>query len=161
MLDLATRRTSDYFVNPKYALARARFSPDGRWVAFMAFNAAGGHVAVVPFQRDMAPRADQWVSITEPSPNSQDKPRWSPDGRLIYYLADIDGYHCIWAQRLDPDTKRPLGQPLEVSHWHSARRSLMEAGMPLDRELSVTAHKLFFNLAATTGNIWMAEWKRP
>jgi hypothetical protein len=124
----------------------------------MAFNAAGSHVVVVPFQSP-APRKDQWISITEHKPISQDKPRWSPDGNLLYYLSEVDGFQCIWAQRLDPVTKRPVGQPLEISHWHSARRSLMNVQIPLFQELSVTADKLFFNVGETTGNIWMAEWK--
>jgi hypothetical protein len=78
---------------------------------------------------------------------------------LLYYLSELDGFQCIWAQRLDPATKRPVGQPLEISHWHSARRSLMNVQVPLFQELSVTADKLFFNVGETTGNIWMAEWK--
>jgi eukaryotic-like serine/threonine-protein kinase len=158
LFDVATRQTSDYLVDPEFSVARARFSPDGRWISFMAFNAAGSHIVVVPFQSP-APRKDQWRSITEPRPIPQDKPRWSPDGNLLYYLSEVDGFQCIWAQRLDPETKRPVGQPLEISHWHSARRSLMNVQVPLFQELSVTADKLFFNVGETTGNIWMAEWK--
>ena len=157
LFDVATRQTSNYLVDPEFSVARARFSPDGRWISFMAFNAAGSHV-VVPFQSP-APRKDQWISITEHKAISQDKPRWSPDGNLLYYLSEVDGFQCIWAQRLDPDSKRPVGQPLEISHWHSARRSLMNVQIPLFQELSVTADKLFFNVGETTGNIWMAEWK--
>ena len=159
LFDIATRQKSDYLVDPEYSVARARFSPDGRWISFMAFNAAGSHVVVVPFQSHAPPRKDQWVSITEHRPIPQDKPRWSPDGKLLYYTSDVDGFRCIWARRLDPETKRPIGQPLEVYHSHSARRSLMNAGIPLFQELSLTADKLFFNLGETTGNIWMAEWK--
>jgi eukaryotic-like serine/threonine-protein kinase len=159
LFDVATRQKSDYLVDPEFSVARARFSPDGRWISFMAFNAAGSHIVAVPFQSHAPPRKVQWVSITEHGPIAQDKPRWSPDGNLLYYTSEVDGFRCIWARRLDPETKRPLGQPLEVYHSHSVRRSLMNAGIPLFQELSVTADKLFFNLGETTGNIWMAEWK--
>ena len=158
LFDVATRQTSDYVVDPEFSVARARFSPDGRWISFGAFNAAGSHVVVVPFQSH-PPRKDQWVSVTEHGPIPLDKPRWSPDGKLIYYTSDVDGFRCIWARRLDPETKRPIGPPLEIYHSHSIRRSLMNAGIPLFQELSLTADKLFFNLGETTGNIWMAEWK--
>ncbi len=159
VFDIATRQKRDYLVDGEYSVARARFSPDGRWISFMAFNAAGSHVVVVPFKSQAPPRKDQWISITEHGPIPQDKPRWSPDGNLLYYTSDVDGFRCIWARRLDPDTKRPIGEPLEVYHSHSARRSLVNAGIPLFLELSVTANKLFFNLGETTGNVWMAEWK--
>ncbi len=158
LFDVATRQSSDFVVDPEFSVARARFSPDGRWVSFGAFNAAGSHIVVVPFQNH-PPRRDQWVSITEHGPVPQDKPRWSPDGGLLYYTSDVDGFRCIWARRLDPQTKRPIGQPLAVHHSHSIRRSLMNAGIPLFQELSVTTDRLFFNVGETTGNIWMAEWK--
>jgi Tol biopolymer transport system component len=158
LFDVATGQRSDYLVDPEFSLARARFSPDGRWVSFMAFNPAGSHLVVVPYQSPAA-RKDQWISITEHRPIAQDKPRWSPDGNLLYYLSEVDGFQCIWAQRLDPVTKRPAGQPLPISHWHSARRSLQNVQVPLFQELSLTADKMFFNVGETTGNIWMAEWK--
>jgi eukaryotic-like serine/threonine-protein kinase len=159
LFDVATRQQKDYLLHPDYSLARVRFSPDGRWISFGAFNAAGSHVVVAPFRSDVPPRIEEWISVTEHTPIGQDKPRWSPDGNLLYYTSDADGFRCILAQRLDPATKRPVGPPLEVYHSHSARRSLMNAGIPLFWELSVTADKLFFNLGETTGNIWMAEWK--
>lgn len=53
---------------------------------------------------------------------------------------------------------QPIGPPIDVYHSHSARRSLMNAGIPF-LELSLSPDKLVFNLGGTTGNIWMAEWK--
>ena len=88
----------------------------------------------------------------------KEKPQWSPDGNVLYYTSDIDGFRCIWARRLDPTTKRPVGEPLAIHHAHSARRSLMNIWIGF-MELSLTPDRLFFNLGETTGNIWMAEWK--
>jgi eukaryotic-like serine/threonine-protein kinase len=160
LFDVATRQKTDYVLSPKYSLARARFSPDGRWIAVMAFDASGVHIVVMPFRREGPPREDEWVAITEHRQFPQDKPRWSPDGNLLYYTSEADGFRCIWAQRLDPATKRPIGPPLEIYHSHSARRSLANAGIPIFWEIALTRDKLFFNLGETTGNIWMAEWKQ-
>jgi Tol biopolymer transport system component len=160
LFDVATRRQTDYIVHPDYSVARARFSPDGRWISFAAVNAAGAHVVIAPFRSDAPSRTEEWIAITEHRPIGQDKPRWSPDGNLLFYTSDADGFRCIRAQRLDPATKRPVGPPLEIYHSHSARRSLMNAGIPLLWELSLTADKLFFNMGETTGNIWLAEWKQ-
>ena len=65
---------------------------------------------------------------------------------------------CIWAQRLDPPTKRPVGPPLELYHSHSARRSLLNAEI-IPLELHVAPGRLLFHLGEITGNIWMVEWK--
>jgi WD40 repeat protein len=168
LLDVAARKQTDYIVSQTYSVARVRFSPDGRWISFSAVNrqptaavAAGTHVVVAPFRPDAPPREDEWIPITPHRPYAQDKSRWSPDGNLLYYVSDIDGFRCIWAQRLDPATKRPIGDPLAVHHSHSARRSIMNVGIPLFFELSLTSDRLFFNMSETTGNIWMAEWPSP
>jgi len=157
VFDVATRQKHDYLDHPDYGLARARFSPDGRWISFLATNRSGMHVVIAPFGSH-PPREEQWIRITEHSPVVKEKPQWSPDGNMLYYTSDIDGFRCIWARRLDPSTKRPVGQPVEIYHAHSARRSLMNIWVGF-LELSLTADTLFFNLGETTGNIWMAEWK--
>jgi hypothetical protein len=55
---------------------------------------------------------------------------WSPDGALLYFLSEREGFRCILAQRLDPATKRLLGEAFPVRHFHTARRSLMTIGDP-------------------------------
>jgi hypothetical protein len=41
-------------------------------------------------------------------------PALSPDGTLVYGSSFRDGSRCIWAQRLNPTTKRPEGAPFDV-----------------------------------------------
>jgi serine/threonine protein kinase len=157
LLDVTTHQKRDYLQHPDFTIARVRFSPDGRWMAFVAVNASGSHIVIAPFRSDTSPAPATWIPVTEHLPTIHDKPRWSPDGNLLYFTSEADGFSCIWAQRLDPQTKRPIGVPTAVSHWHSARRSLR--AVPLFQELSVTADRLFFNVSETSGNIWMAEWR--
>jgi serine/threonine protein kinase len=159
LLDIPTRRKIDYLEHPQYHLARARFAPDGRWISFVAYDRADvNRIVVVPFESHLAPQAEQWIYITEAT-TIHDKPRWSPDGNLLYFICQRDGYRCIWAQRLDPTTKRPVGEAFDVYHSHSARRSLMNAGVRF-LEISLGGDKLVFNLGEITGNIWMTELKR-
>ena len=159
LLNTTTREKTVYLEHPDYTLARARFSPDGRWVSFGAVSTAGvNRVIIAPFPGNGAPPEDKWITIAEETKAGLDKPRWSPDGNLLYYVSEADGFRCIRARRLDPATKRPSGRPFDVYHSHSARRSLMNAWFAW-LEISVSSDKLFFNLGETTGNIWMAEWK--
>ncbi|HYI95440.1 MAG TPA: hypothetical protein VEX68_18005, partial [Bryobacteraceae bacterium] len=64
-----------------------------------------------------------------------------------------DGFMCIWAQRLQPETKLPAGAAFGVHHFHTSRRSLANVWLgPL--ETSVARDALVFNLGEVTGNIW-------
>ena len=82
---------------------------------------------------------------------------WSPDGNMLYFLSERDSFRCIWAQRLDPVTKRPTGDAFAVRHFHTSRRSLTTIGDPVNLGLSVAIDKLIFSMVERTGNIWMAS----
>jgi serine/threonine protein kinase len=154
LLDVVTRQRTTLLQHPKYSLARARFSPDGRWISFMVFDIpTQNRIAIVP--SDAPSGEDRWIWITDDA-TFHDKARWSPDGNLLYYVYDHDGFRCIRAQRLNPATKRPVGSPLDVYHSHGARRSLMNAGIPF-MEISLSRDRMVFNLEERTGNIWMGD----
>jgi Tol biopolymer transport system component len=51
-----------------------------------------------------------------------DKPQLSPDGNTMYFTSNRDGFICVWALRLDPKTKRPLGAPFAIQHFHGSQR---------------------------------------
>jgi hypothetical protein len=96
-----------------------------------------------------------WIPITEGT-QWDDNPRWSPDGSLLYFTSERDGYRCIWAQRLDTKTRKPAGAPFSVYHSHSSRRSLLNVGLaPL--EMAVGPDKIVFVQGEVTGNIWIAK----
>jgi serine/threonine protein kinase/Tol biopolymer transport system component len=160
LFDRTTRQHGVFLEHPDYAaLARARFSPDGQWVSLMAVNRTGTYrVVIVPFQGGAGPPEERWLTIAPESTVALDKPRWSPDGNLLYYVTEADGFRCVKAQRLEPATKRPIGPPIDVYHSHQARRSLMNAWFGA-LEISLTSDRLFFNMGETTGNIWLAEWQ--
>lgn len=80
---------------------------------------------------------------------------WSPDGNLLYATSKRDGHLCIWAQRLHPVTKRPVGVPFAVFHSHDARLSLANQ---TENTLSLAGNTIVFSMGERTGNIWMAEW---
>jgi Tol biopolymer transport system component len=155
LVDVATRQKSVYLESPRYFLARPRFSPDGQWISFTAFESFGfTQIMTAPFGA-MGPSGDQWTAITDAT-TYNDKPRWSPDGSLLYFTSERDGYRCIYGRRLDPRTKRPAGEAFDVYHSHNARLSLINVPFHL-QEISLSRDKMFFNLGETTGNIWMTR----
>ncbi len=158
LLDLGSGSKTGILQYEPVRLWESRLSPDNRWMSFTATTTARSRVQVAPFRpTPPAVTEKEWIAVTD-AKSWSDKPYWSPDGNLIYYVSDQDGLRCIWAQRLHAGSKQPVGEPVAIHHSHGVRRSLMNLGLgPL--EISVARDKLVFNMGERTGNIWMAEWK--
>ena len=153
LLNRATGQSALWLEHPEFSIARVRFSHDDRWISFLTLRGDRGRVYVAPFRPEAGPKPDEWIAITGQD-TFHDKPEWSPDGALLYYTSDRDGLLCIYAQRLDPASRRPVGTAMEVYHSHSARRSIMNANI-IEHDVAVTRDKLLFHLGEVTGNIWM------
>ena len=142
--------------HPKDLLAGARLSPDGQWVSFVETTApTRRRVFVVPATGKTAVPQNQWIPITD-GQRLDREPRWSPDGKLLYFLSERDGFRCFWAQPLYPATKRPAGVPFAVQHFHRARFSIRypDTGTV---GLGIARDKIVFAMGETTGNIWMVQ----
>ncbi len=157
VMDLRTRAKSHPVApEPGAILTASRFSPDGRWIAFDArkFQATARIFLAPAASPQPLPLAD-WIAIT-PGTSEDIEPAWSPNGSLLYFLSDRDGFRCIWARALDPVTKRPKGEAFAVAHFHSARRSLRRilgnGGFP---GLNAVPGRLIFSFGELTGNIWL------
>ena len=140
----------------RYDIDQAQFAPDGAWISVVAhIDANRTRVFAIPIRDGPAVPESQWIPITDGA-SWDDRPRWSPRGDVIYFISRRDGFECIWKQALDPATRRPVGPPLAVHHFHSTGLSMMHMG--LERlGLSVAADKLAFNLLELRGNVWMIQ----
>jgi eukaryotic-like serine/threonine-protein kinase len=132
------------------------FSPDDRWIVFGQHYPNGRErVFLSPFGGKAAPQEQDWLPVTDGA-TFDAYPRWSPSGNFLYFVSDRDGFRCLWAQRLDPATKRLLGAPAPVFHSHASRRSLLNVGVN-SLEISVARDKIALPMGEITGNIWMAK----
>jgi Tol biopolymer transport system component len=140
-----------------------RFSPDRRWVAFCAGRrgSPGRQIVIVPKAPDRDLRPEEWITVTDGT-TADREPVWSPDRRRLYFLSDRDGFRCIWARPLDPDTARPTGAAYPVAHFHHARE-LLRAPVPSIGAigLSASADSLIFTVAESSGNIWWQPDQPP
>jgi Tol biopolymer transport system component/DNA-binding winged helix-turn-helix (wHTH) protein len=155
LLDVASGRTTDILAHPRHSLYVAQFSPDGEWVTFLAQTDPELRrlYAARLTGRSAIPESD-WIPLTD-GRTSDDKPTLSPDGGLLYFTSPRDGFMCLWAQRLEPESKRPLGAAFPVQHFHSTWRSIANVPRGL-LGVSLARDRLIFNLGELTGNIWMA-----
>jgi serine/threonine protein kinase len=139
-------------------LTDGRFSPDGKWMAFHSrTKKTTAQVFVVALNGVLpVPRA-QWIAITDGS-SEEMEPAWSPNGDLLYFLSDRDGFRCIWARRVNTANKQPSGDAFALRHFHRARRSLRRMTSTTGLiGLSVAPGRAIFSFGELTGNIWLQE----
>ena len=157
LLDLLSGEQIRLLEHPTHSLFSSRFSPDDRWVSFQEFTGlASRRIWVAPLRGNAPVPAREWVPITDGTGLDRDA-AWAPDGNLLYFFSERDGFPCIWAQRLEPLTKRPLGDMFPVYHLHQARRSIRSLDDLSVARLSTTPGKLVFSMGEYSGNIWLAS----
>jgi Tol biopolymer transport system component len=152
VFDLETRQTAELISHPTYDIHGAELSPDGNWVAFHLPRPVSEPLKIAPVREGKAAAEAEWMTVTD-TVGTNRRPWWSPDGNLLYFVSSRDNYQCIWAQPLDPATKRPRGEPMAVYHSHEARRMLN----PLGGAPAMGGGRMVFALSEQSGNIWLAE----
>jgi len=146
------------YQHPQLPAYVPKLSLDEKWAAFQTveqpttrtlwaapFRSTGGAVPV-----------EEWVQVTD-GKSLDRNPAWSPDGTLLYFLSERDSFRCVWAQHLDARTRRPLGQPFAVAHFHNAPSSLGNIDGPGQVSVMVSADRLVYSAAELTANIWVTE----
>jgi Tol biopolymer transport system component/tRNA A-37 threonylcarbamoyl transferase component Bud32 len=155
LLDPGTRQSTDLLAHPKYDIHGAELSPDQRWVAFTTPTGRRKPLWITAYRNGKAGEEKEWIPVSE---DRDDRPWWSPDGNLLYTVSLRDGASCIWAQRLDPLTKRPIGEAFAVHHIHGARVKVSSAGLAYFGP-AILPDGLIFSLDDESGNVWIAERK--
>lgn len=99
-----------------------RPSPKGGWILFsVEVSPESSRIFVAPYRAGEATPESRWVALTDGS-SWDDRPAWSPDGRLVYFASNRDGFFCIWARNFDPESGCATGDgPFEVLPLHEAR----------------------------------------
>jgi len=157
--DIESGRDEVLLEHPQYAITAPRLSPDDRWIVFQTvISQTQRQIFVAPLSGWRAAPVSSWVPIT--SGHTPDRnAAWSPDGSLLYFLSERDGFRCIWAQRLDAATKHPHGEPFAVQHFHQARLAFDSQDF-VALHLSIGPDSLIFTNRERTGNIWLATLER-
>jgi hypothetical protein len=138
----------------------ARFSGDGRWLAFTARRSgspSGKQVFVAGFSIQDGLASD-WIALTD----GQDEscvPDWSPDGQRVYYLADRGGLVSVWCQAVAGASKQPVGAPREVYQFDQFRVSPINVGTHLV-PFAVAQNQLVFCLGNSKANVFVGQLVR-
>jgi Tol biopolymer transport system component len=162
-IDLQTGKQEVFLSDPEKPLFHAFFSWDGRWVVFkrletLQLRYPAAQILIAPVRHGVAGERSEWIGVTD-GRYADDKPQFSPNGNVVYFTSTRDGYLCIWAQRLNPVTKRPVGQPFAYEHFHNASGRSAPMYQPWMSDLSVAREKMVINLPQVQSDMWVADMR--
>jgi sugar lactone lactonase YvrE len=129
------------------SLWQSRLSPDGRWLAFNAVQDAGGGSIVWVTPRSGGEKRRLTSNFWD------DAPRWSPDGRILYFLPNRAGFWNVWGVPFDPQSGRVRGAPFPVTRFERPSRTIPDSSF----FYGFSRDRLVLGLADRSSNVWMVE----
>jgi DNA-binding winged helix-turn-helix (wHTH) protein/Tol biopolymer transport system component len=159
-LDLRTKTEQDFLSLPDAPLFNAYFSWDDRWVVFKKSQSLRlpeplAQILIAPMRHGSPATEAEWIAVTD-GEHRDDRPQFSADGNTVYFTSTRDGNLCIWAQRLEPLTKHPLGPPFAYEHFHDAA-GRQGAFWQFYSDLSVARDKILINLPQAYSDTWITQ----
>ena len=138
--------------DPEYYLFQAQLAPNGRWITFEAVrdrpNGRESTIYVVPST------GGPWIRLTD-GEQWDDKPRWSPDGKTIYFVSSRGGFANVWGRRFEALRGDVVGEPFQVTNF--ANPALMPPILIPAVGLSVANGRLAVTVSETSGGIWVLD----
>jgi len=135
------------------SLSEANWSPANELMLFTETIGDRKRIFAVHVPRSSGRAEGKWISIPDPGV-SPDHPRWSGDGRTVFYLSDSDGFSCIYGQVFWPEGGRVVGKPFAVAHFHN-QRSRIDSVFAEAVNLSVDGDSIYFNRGEQSSTVWI------
>jgi hypothetical protein len=117
------------------SLRAAVLSPDEQWLAALTTEPEGGtKLRLLPVSGPPG-SPEEWVEVAGGD--------------------DRDDFVCVWGRRLDPATKRPVGDPFALTHAHTMTMNMQ---IPLKGAFTLAAggDRLVFNAGEMAGDVYTA-----
>ena len=127
-------------------------SPNGRWLAFVIGQTF--RIAVIGSKdgRWAEPQAESAWRYLDEDLSPKDKPRWSWDGRVLYFTSARGGLLNVWAVDFDPGSG-VIGTPFRVTSFDGPGEQIpTELGA---LEIGVARGQLAVPTLHPTGAIWL------
>ncbi|MFN7922019.1 MAG: hypothetical protein U0Q16_18090 [Bryobacteraceae bacterium] len=154
-LDVSAHKEASLIAHPAMSLRGGRFSPDGKWIAFHAESGSLKRQIFIAPHTDTTSSVESWIPVT--GGDSLDyNPFWSPDGNLIYFISERDGFRSIWAQRIDWKRKARAGEAFQVLAVRTASRTLLRNSRVRYTGIGpvVRQGRMAFAMDSSNFNIW-------
>jgi hypothetical protein len=154
LVDLATGKSRTLLESHTYHFYGPELSPGGGWISFVAGAANTVFTTYIAQVRAEGSVPEyEWIPITRASDQFQ-MAFWPPDESLLYLLNEHGEQNLTWldAQRLDPGTKHPTGEPLSVYHFKGTRVPGMD---PIWNHPAAVEGRIVLALGDLSTNVWI------
>jgi eukaryotic-like serine/threonine-protein kinase len=154
-VELEDGATRDIIVSPDGRVNRPFPSPDGRWLVFRREAEGQSTIMIAPLGNELPLPSTAWIELAAPEEDTRPA-GWSPDASLVYLVSARDGTRCLYAQRVDQATGKPIGEPFVVRHFHSGQVSFMTGLNVLSTgpTNAVAGGFFFYDISDWSANIW-------
>lgn len=140
--------------DPAYDLYQAHYSPDNRWIVFEAVPVNSSQTTETSAIFVIPAAGGPWVRITDGT-RWDDKPNWSPDGKIIYFVSGHNGFFNVWGLHFDQAAGRPQGVPFAVTSLDSPSEMVPQFIPTV--ALSLSQNRLALTVTQVSGNIWVLD----
>jgi hypothetical protein len=155
LVSLATREKRLLTEHPKYPLHDYVLSRDQRWLAFRVIESLNSQpVYISPVHSAKPSTESEWTLVSTNAPHF--RPFWSTDGNILYFYAVKDNFACLYAQHLDPVTKKRAGEAIAVKHFHGDLRPVPSVFLGY----GYTGAAIYVPLSSGRADVWIAEPER-
>jgi Tol biopolymer transport system component len=138
------------------SVGNADWSPANQHLLFTASpDGSRKQIFAARFPRTPGQTVGDWIPVTRELEWS-DWPRWSGDGKAVFFLSNRDGFYCVWGQYFDPVTSRPRGFPFAIAHYHNPRIS-PERVRRMSFGLAASGDSVFLNVGEVAGSVWTGK----
>jgi serine/threonine protein kinase len=160
-IDVNTGERRELLEKPGTSLTDANWSAANQFLVFTVTSPDGlsKQVLAVRLADSTGMPAGPWIAIT-PEAEWSERPRWSGDGRTIFYLSRRDGFSCVWARHFDTQRQVPMGPEFAVAHYHNQRFSPDQV-IPRSFNLAVAGDSVYLNPAEVTETLWTGALRTP
>jgi Tol biopolymer transport system component len=143
---------------PGSELLYPSYSWDGKWMTFMQRGGGVTAIAVARVRDDgsLVPQPE-WVRVSPPEVRAASRPRFTQDGKSIFYIRNEGGMQHLVRQRVDLASGRPLGPPMDVAPVQIYAAWFADSLGSPPSTVQVSTTRVFFNSVELRGNIWATK----
>ena len=143
------------FSDPKASLWEPAYVPGGRWISFVRQPAGEAQRLYLMIAPAEGSPSTAWMRLLADH-SWIDKPRWSDDGRLLYFLSRGSGdYVNLWVLPFDPVRGVPAGSAFAITNYDSPGSFVSPHGGRIG--MDVVKGRVALTMSSTTGSIWMLD----
>ena len=133
--------------DPAARLYQPGLSPDGRWLCFVQSTESGSQVKVAPVD------GGRWTHVAAGAA-VDDKPRWSVNGRLLYFTSRRGGLNNVWGIRFDPASGNTIGDAFKVTTKFDGPGETLPQRQG-EGDFGVADGRLVVPVLKTQGAVWL------